>query len=217
MTRHERMTAARVVPEYEIDTLGAPFKVSVLDCVTLKVDAATGKEFVNVPDLCGLINAVVRARAIHPRKFNGAEIKFSRNALGIKANALADFLEMSPEHISRCEAGTKVMSAPSEKLFRLFTYLATYHPHPAELLRRHKEADSIGDQIEKKTKKADEVYKKFAEHFVMMEIQSVFDPDQELHFRFLRVDDAHHTIDVTDDESEGEWESVEPKLACCHR
>ncbi len=104
MTRHERFAdKVRVEPRYEVDTLGAPFKVCVLDCVTKKVDPTTGKTLTNIPNLVGLIKAVVRSRVTHPRKLNGQEIKFIRNALGIKAVVIADFFEMSAEHLSRCE------------------------------------------------------------------------------------------------------------------
>src|SRR6266446_724740 len=105
MRQHERYVNPRTVAKYELDTLGAPFKVTLLDSVTLGVNPTTGKEMVNVPDLVGLLNAVVRRRVTHPRKLNGDELKFIRNALGVKAILLARFLEMSPEHLSRCEAG----------------------------------------------------------------------------------------------------------------
>src|SRR6266851_2551895 len=104
MKRHNR-ASVRVVPQYEIDTLGAPFKVTLWGCVTLGIDPATAEEKINVPDVVGLINAVVRARVNHPRKLNGEELKFIRHALGVKAKVLAHFLDMSPEHLSRCEAG----------------------------------------------------------------------------------------------------------------
>ena len=45
-----------------------------------------------------------------------------RNALGLKANRIAKFLGMGPEHFSRCEAGTKVMALMSEKMFRLLAF-----------------------------------------------------------------------------------------------
>lgn len=213
MTRHEQMVAARVVPQYEIDTLGAPFKVTISNCVTLKVDPATGKELVNIPDLVGLINAVVRTRVMHPRKLNGKEIKFIRNALGVKANALAGFLEMSPEHFSRCEASAKVMSAISERFFRLFAYLATCHPEPEKLLVRPKGWDELGKEIEQKEKKPDEMLKRFAEQFITMKIQSAFDAEDELHFEFSREPVSVEKSERTVDQQDAEWE---PKLNCCN-
>lgn len=55
MMQHERM-GARVVQQYEVDTLGAPFKVRLWDCVSLGVDPKTGEEKVHIPDLVGLIS-----------------------------------------------------------------------------------------------------------------------------------------------------------------
>src|SRR4051812_18881030 len=94
MMQHDRSGNARVVQQYEVDTLGAPFKVTLWDCVSLSIDAKTGGEKVHIPDLVGLIKSVVRARVSHPRKLNGAELKFVRNALGVRANLLAEFLDM---------------------------------------------------------------------------------------------------------------------------
>jgi transcriptional regulator with XRE-family HTH domain len=210
MTRHERFDVAGVVPRYEIDTLGAPFKVTVLDCVTVKHDAATGKELTCVPDLVGLINAVVRARSIHPRKLNGAEIKFIRNALGLKAKLIAEFFELSPEHISRCESGDKVMSSLTERFFRLLAYAATYHSNPEELLREAMKGEEIGKEIEERVKKPDKVGKKFLEHFLAMKIEAVYDSGEELCFEFFREAMAPTNSDHPSDEPE--WE---PKLVCC--
>lgn len=213
MTQHERFKGnGRVVPQYEIDTLGAPFKVTLLDCVTLDVDPSTGEEKINVPDVIGLINAVVRTRVTHSRKLNGAEIRFVRNALGVKANLIAEFLEMTPEHLSRCEAGRKVMSTMSEKFFRLLAFLATFVAEPEELFTL---ALSDGAAIEKvgKVRRADEMAKKFVEQFLSMKIESAFDPDQELHFVFSREPVGSNDVE---DSLEDEWrnEEREPIAAC---
>lgn len=196
MMQHERATNGRVVSQYELDTLGAPFKVTLHNCVSLNVDAATGQEMVSVPDLVGLIGAVVRARVSHARKLNGEELKFVRNALNLRANRLADFLDMSPEHLSRCEAGSKIMSTTGEKFFRLFAFLATSFPDPDELL------DEINDcDIEKMAKKPNETAMRFAEQFLRMKIQSVYDANEELHFEFVR----EPSCEQCDPNDDGEW------------
>lgn len=183
MTQHERYLGDdRVVREYEVDTLGAPFKVILKNCVTLSVDRASGKEKVTIPDVTGLINSVVRARVTHPRKLNGQEIRFVRNALGVKASLLADFLEMSPSHLSRCEAGKKVMSTLSERFFRLFAFLGTYFKEPEELFVQVRGRPAI----EQTTKKPNEMAKEFVEQFLSMKIQSVYDATEELEFEFFR-------------------------------
>jgi len=212
MTQHER----RILDRYEIDTLGAPFKVTLLDCVTMHgVDSKTGENKINVPNLSGLIGAVVRARVSHPRKLNGKEIKFVRNALGLKANQVAKFLEMGPEHFSRCEAGTKVMALTSEKLFRLFAYLATYFADPQETLAKIIAGQAkLTSDLEMKANKPDEMARKFIEQFLMIKIQSVFDPT-ELHFEFRRMvpndpTACGHQLDESD-----EWEEPPQPIAAC--
>ncbi len=209
MTQHDRYLSARVVPQYEIDTLGAPFRVTLHNCVTLGVDPSTGEEKVNVPDLVGLINAVVRARVSHPWKLNGRELKFVRNALGLKANLLADFLEMSPEHLSRCEAGAKVMSTISERFFRLFAFMCTFFPDPEALLIRAMN----GTEIEQKATKPNEMGKKFAEQFLSMKIQSAYDADEELHFEFARGQ-ADPLDSYGPSEESSEWKNETREAAC---
>jgi DNA-binding transcriptional regulator YiaG len=180
MKQHERCPSARVVQQYDIDTLGAPFKVTLCDSVTFEIDRRTGEEKVNVPDVIGLINAVVRKRVTHPRKLNGDELKFVRNALGVKAKVLADFLDMTPEHLSRCEAGVKIMSTMSEKVFRLFAFLGTNFAEPEELLVRP--LDEC--EIKKKAINPNCMWTGLATQFLSMKIKSAYCVNEELHFSF---------------------------------
>ena len=212
MAQHER----RVVGRYEIDTLGAPFKVMLLDCVSLSVDPESGDEKINVPDVAGLIGAVVRARVAHPRKLNGKEIRFVRNALGLKANQLAKFLGMGAEHFSRCEAGTKVMAVVSERMFRLFAYLATYFPDPQEMLAQILDGQaSLEKGLEAKAKKPDEMAKKFVEQFLMLKIQSAFDPTVlQFELRRIETNDDDDATDLPVEENE-EWEIEPMRMAAC--
>lgn len=209
MTQHELVAAVRVVPSYDVDTLGAPFKVTLIESVRLSVDPKTGKEMVEIPDVVGLIAAVVRTRVIHPRKLNGDEIKFIRNALCIRAKVLAEFLDMSPEHLSRCEAGTKVMSPVSERMLRLFAYLATFYKDPEELIQR------IGS-AEPETKpnaKDDEFAKSFIKRFISLKIQTVFDPADELHFEFVRRARHPEADGQPANDNNGEWSDAEIVVA----
>jgi transcriptional regulator with XRE-family HTH domain len=215
MVQHER----RIVERYEIDTLGAPFKVTLLECVVFSVDPKTGDEKINVPDVAGLIGAVVRARVSHPRKLNGKEVRFVRNALGLKANQLAKFLGMTPEHFSRCEAGSKVMAILTEKMFRLFAYLATYFPDPQDMLAKilDGETNLVPPGLEQKpTKKYEVMAKKFMEQFLMIKIQAVFDPREELNFEFSRGKlNEFDPTDQTTDEEEWETKPAAPRVAAC--
>lgn len=217
MMQHDRSGSARVVQQYEVDTLGAPFKVTLWDCVSLGVDPQNGEEKVHIPDLVGLIKSVVRARVTHPRKLNGAELKFVRNALGVRANLLAGFLDMTPEHLSRCEAGSKVMSTMSEKVFRLLAFLATFFSDAEEILLKSLNKE----EIDKKAKKPDEMRKKFAEQFLLMKIQSVFDAEEEeLHFQFERTavkstkNAKRAKLKVPLEDADAEWNEPLKQCAC---
>ena len=91
------------------------------------------------------------------------------------------------------------MSAISERFFRLFAFLATFFPEPEELLIETVD----GSQIEKRAKKRSEKGKRFAEQFLSMKIQSVFDVREELHFEFMRVPaGSENASDASEDNSE---------------
>ncbi|RAI37106.1 hypothetical protein [Rhodoplanes serenus] len=182
MTQHEHSDLVRVVPAYELDTLGAPFKVVLRDSVSVGLDPQTGRERVSIPDFVGLVGAVVRSRVVHPRKLSGAEIKFLRSALGVKAKPVAGFLDMSAEHLSRCEAGTKIMSSTSERLFRLGAFLATFFEEPEDLFTSH----SFEELEIKPSADQEQVAQRFLKHFLSLKIQTVFAADDVLRFEFFR-------------------------------
>src|SRR5688572_21190760 len=111
----------RVVSEYQADLLGAPFPVVLLNAVEEHWCTSCNKKLETViPDLTGLLQAVAMTRAGIPRKLNGAEIKFLRHAVGMKAKQFAKKLEMSAENLSRVENGTKPLGPQSEKLLRFY-------------------------------------------------------------------------------------------------
>lgn len=180
--QHERAGSVQVAL-YHYDTLGAPFKVLLKNGVTVSVDEKTGEQIVAVTDTIGLINAVVRARVSHPLKLNGAELKFIRKSIGVKAVSIAKMLDMSPEHYSRCEGGKQPMSNQSEKVLRMFSYVATLCPDPeTELLGRDKISEEKCELPEDAMKKT----AKFVARFLSMQIQPVFDAGEELCFEFCR-------------------------------
>ena len=171
---------------YLLDTLGAPFKVILRDGVTKSTDQTTGEEIITVPDIVGLIGAVVRSRVSHTRKLSGAEIKFIRHALGVQAKVIAEFLGVSPEHLSRCENGTKAMSLANEKLFRCAVNLATRFEEPGDVLTYPSDEQhaAIADDLK------DEANKElvgFLKSFFSMKINPVYVADDEpLTFEFTR-------------------------------
>jgi DNA-binding transcriptional regulator YiaG len=204
MTQHEQWADVRVVHEYNMDTLGAPFRITLLDSVTVRIDRETGEEDISVPDPVGLINAVVRSRVTHPRKLSGEEIAFVRKALGVRAKRLADFLSMSPEHLSRCESGSKAMSAPAEKLLRLFAFLGTFSKNPVSLLNKCPDIKALRAFVEKApSKDAQKILAGFLRVFLEMKIKALFDPAEELHIRLVRRVSDDHCCGPEDD---GEWD-----------
>ena len=150
--QHERKGRVPVVHEpYLVDELGAPFDVIVTNGVTLNKNETTGRTIVSITDTVGLINAVVRSRVCNTRKLNGAEIKFLRKAINTKAKDLAEALEVSAEHLSRCENGVGALSPQSEKLFRLMAFLASYSTKPESPLSTCSAIDGSAKEISKDT------------------------------------------------------------------
>jgi len=182
--QHEREAGVPVVHKpYHVDTLGAPFKVILKNGVKFGVDKETGEETVSIPDTIGLINAVVRARVCHARKLNGEEIKFLRKAVGVRAKVLAEFLDMTPEHFSRCENGMKTMSVQSEKQFRISAYLASMLETPEDMFNRNIPKPKLPSNA---AKKIEQSAVDFVKVFMSMKIEVFFDPDNELSFEFSR-------------------------------
>jgi DNA-binding transcriptional regulator YiaG len=203
--QHEPIPRGRVVTSYDVDTLGAPFRVTVRDSVTVIQDPDTGEERVQIPDLVGLISAVVRTRVLHPRKLRFDEIKFIRKALGVRAKSLATFLDVTPEHLSRCESGAKVMSSQDERIFRLFAFVATTYKDPQELLER------MGDEVEPERKQElrEAEIPNFIRRFLRLKIQTLHNAEDELQFEFTRCQSDSSTRKGLDDEC---W-ITEPTMA----
>lgn len=187
--QHEREVVLHAVKHedgYLLDTLGAPFKVILRNGVKKKIDPKTGEEIITIPDVVGLIGAVVRSRVSHIRKLAGPEIKFIRYALGVQAKVLAEFLEMSPEHLSRCENGSKAMSAASEKFFRCTAYLATIFEEPSDAfsIPSDEQCAAIADDVNNEASKE---FAEFMSAFFSMKINPVYAVNEEpLVFEFTR-------------------------------
>lgn len=200
----EPLPRGHVAASYDVDTLGAPFRVTVRDSVVISHDADTGEERVQIPDLVGLISAVVRARVLHPRKLRCDEVKFVRKALGIRAKSLASFLEVSPEHLSRCESGAKIMSSQDERLLRLFAFVATNYKEPQELL------DRMDDETEPERKKevSEAEIPGYIRKFLGLKIQTLYNAGDELHFEFFRC-----PVDSSSQDNDDERWTPEPTIA----
>lgn len=105
--------------------LKAPFTVILKNSAKQVVDGEGKVIEIIIPDPEGLVRAVAQARVLHEHKLNAADLKFLRLALGLKSKELADVISVTPEHVSRLEAGDKVLSPQSEKLVRIYTFVST--------------------------------------------------------------------------------------------
>jgi len=165
--------------------IGTPFKVFLSNGVEEKLDKTTGKVMTDIIDLPGLIAAILRSRVLHPRKLSGNDLKFIRSALHMRSVDVAAVLDITPEHYSRCEAGTKTLSASGERHYRMHVYLESLFKHAVvqEHLSRNQEAKDIDSTDLEKAKETLEAFRKI---FSEMKIQHIFDAEDELSFSFCR-------------------------------
>jgi hypothetical protein len=207
MTQHDVSKDVGVVSAYQVDTIGAPFRVTLKDSVEFRKDPVTGKDLVHIPDLVGMVQTVARLRAMHPRKLSGLDIVFLRKALGLKAKSLASYLDVSAEHFSRCEAGTKVFSSATERVLRLFVFVASFYEAPEKLLARMETPEHSTEPARKAgANEADGgLGKMFLEYFMTMKIESVFTAN-ELHFELARICVHSATDHPCDKVEDGKWE-----------
>jgi DNA-binding transcriptional regulator YiaG len=137
---NDMQNAARILPEFVVDNLGASFKVILVNSAKCNYDTDLETEYVDIPDYDGLMNAVATLRAIHERKLSGLDIKFLRKHLGLRSKDMAAHLDVSPEHLSRCENNEKVLSSNSEKLLRLMVLMK-----PFQILQKIVESSAQDD------------------------------------------------------------------------
>ncbi|WP_298967722.1 helix-turn-helix transcriptional regulator [uncultured Methylobacterium sp.] len=208
--QHETAKDVHVVNEYYCENLGAPFTVVLINSVRVVPDQDTGNKKVHIPDMPGLISAVVRTRMMHPRKLNGAELKFLRHALSLKAITVANFLEMSPEHLSRCENGDRVMSSASEKQLRLASFMGTFFEDPEAVFSDSKDVDVA----EMKKAKIDKRIETIIKFFFTMKIKSTY-KNEDIVIKLTRKGQPRNFyLPAPECELEdSEWEVEEPIAA----
>jgi transcriptional regulator with XRE-family HTH domain len=129
-------------------------------------------------------------RAVMPRKLNGAEIKFLRSAIGCKAKDVAEKLDFAPEHLSRCENDSKLLSPLAEKWFRFFVIVKALDKTRRKAadftaIRKHADPDTL----------------------LEMKIESTWDPSESLCLRL-----THRKSEVQPDLfDDGEWENEQQR------
>jgi len=182
---------------FEAKALGAPFKVLLAGGFHTETDPASGKTFTSIEDLPGLMAAVVETRLFHPRKLSGEELRFIRCASLLKSSKVADLIDCSPEHYSRCEAGARVMPNSTEKMFRMSVFLS--------MARRDLGAFEVAKRLpacERTKEKAAKAFEGVREIFFGLKIDPVYSANNDLTFKFHR----RCRTDVTPCE-DGEWET----------
>jgi transcriptional regulator with XRE-family HTH domain len=108
-----------VLEEFEVDTLGLPFPVTVKNAVIERRDAATGEVIGHaIPDLDGLVAAVAMARALTPLALRGAELRFMRKAIGMKSKDFAEAVGLTASSYSRYENDNDQMGSFVEQIVR---------------------------------------------------------------------------------------------------
>jgi len=118
MTKVENITSPAnedLIPEFRDEAMGIP---------TILINSARrvthdGEPGVIIPDIPGLEAAIAVARVTLPHKLSGREIRFLRRSMGLKAVALAKFLDVTPETLSRWENGPEAISTNAERVLRL--------------------------------------------------------------------------------------------------
>jgi DNA-binding transcriptional regulator YiaG len=174
------------------EVLGTPFKVFLSNGFVERPNSA-GKVMVEIDDLKGLILAVVRSRALHPRKLSGDDLKFFRASLCMRSNEVAEALDLTPEHYSRCETGTKTLSSSAEKLYRMYAFLQ------ASCQDRSIHDDPPAPTTPEQAMEAMEAFRKV---FFDMKIQHVYSVEVELELHFVRRANECCPADGDDD---GKW------------
>lgn len=168
-----------VVPEYAADDLGVPFKVVLVDSVKQLIDADTGEvKQVIIPNLRGLIECVAITRILQPRKLSGDEIKFIRKAFKFPAKRIAEMIDVSPEHLSRCEAGERTLSAGAEKCLRASMFI-----DQIEKLEELNDSCEPDDQMKERLSTVVDAFRKISSIITERKITAAFDPEP-LEMRF---------------------------------
>jgi transcriptional regulator with XRE-family HTH domain len=160
---------ATILDSYDATTLlNAPFKVFLLDSVKQILDSNGKVIEIVIPDPDGLVKAVAQSRVLHPHKLAGPDLKFLRSALGLKSKDLASRIAVTPEHMSRLEAGEKVLSPQSEMLVRIFTFVSTLPFTPKRMV----DAEKVAEEVSKV--------------FCSLSIVAVHSIDDDIELRFVR-------------------------------
>jgi DNA-binding transcriptional regulator YiaG len=188
------------------EVLGAPFQVLLADGFSNSLDSISGKRFCHIDDLSGLFAALVRARVLHSRKLSGHDLKFVRKVLAMMSQDLAEKLDLSAEHYSRCENDARSLSLAQEKHYRMVVYL--------EVTKSDLQFKRFME-VEKPKKQDDESMRKavldFCKFFLEMKIVTVYDASDRLKFSLSRG--ISENCVSPSDPADGDWTTRHPIAA----
>lgn len=189
-----------ILPEYAVDNLGTSFKVILVGSAQC-CQGENGRE-IYIPDYQGLIKKIAVSRAAHPMKLKGDDIRFLRKNLGLRGKELAEKLDITPEHLSRCESGDKTLSSNSEKVLRTLVLLEAVY-----VLK--KAIDDNPEARPKMSERISQLLDSLKDIVSGLKISPVHSADEELvfHFKLAGGENQVRSVPANDHEAAkpGEW------------
>lgn len=205
-----------ILEEYE-PNIGAPFRVVLHNSVQqlLSKDGSVAETV--IPNLDDLLKEIAFSRALNTRKFSPQDVRFVRKAVGLKAIDLADLLGVSPEHISRCEKGARVLSVAAEKLLRVIILKRRHNPAAlANCFKHMLDDEEVSLERKKRILALTEKYKRTVEEIESAifdsRIETVHSID-DLRFDFQLVPHDPNDLELFDEMPEDEWRSSDVRAA----
>lgn len=186
-----KQNVGAVLPEYAMDNLGTSFKVVLINSVQI-AHGENGRE-VFIPDYQGLMKKIAVTRAAHPLKLRSGDIRFLRKTLGLRAKVLAEKLDISPEHLSRCEAGDKTLSSNSEKVLRSLVLLEAVYVLRKALEDTGVNSKRLGDKL---TKLLDSLQDIVSD----LKISPLHVAGEQLELHFRRVQTSQEQLEPANDD-----------------
>jgi len=113
-----------IAPTYACDTLGAPFRVELVNSVIV------GRDGVTIPDFREMVATVAIERLRESRRLGGPDIVFLRKCIGDTAGDLAARTGIAPVELEAYERGDRPMSAAAEKIARIYIHHRLWRERP---------------------------------------------------------------------------------------
>lgn len=187
-----------ILPEYAVDNLGTSFKVILVNSAKC-IKGDNGDE-IFIPNYQGLIKTIAVSRAAHPMKLKAGDIKFLRKTLGLRGKELAEKLDISAEHLSRCETGDKTLSLNSEKVFRSLVLLEAVYV-------LQKAVEDCGEEASGAHEKISRLLDSLKEVVSGLKISPVHAAEEDLvlHFKLTPGSPSKRPANDEDSERPPEW------------